>query len=197
MHPYCKALFANHKADYTQLDTFTSEASLLSGNALQPRVPTGLFDGPDAVGRTLLLRARGIVGSTGTPTFTFTVRLGTTVAAITDAACASSAAITTASGVSNKRWELELFLTCRTPGQGAGATTFSVDGKVGSGGGFATTQAWYALTGGLGGESGTWTVAPANFDPVKENYFNLSAACSASSGSNLLKCKSLELLLLL
>lgn len=197
MHPYCKALFANHKADYTALASFTSEASLWSGNSLQPRVQTGLFDGPDAVGRTILLRARGVVSSTGTPTYTFTVRFGTTIAAISDAAIASSAAIATASGITNKRWELELYITCRTPGQGAGNTTFSVDGKVGSAGGFATTQPWYALTGGLGGESGTWTVAPANFDPVKENYLNLSAACSASSASNTIQCKSVELLLLL
>lgn len=195
MHPYCKALFVNHKADYTTKASFTSEASLWAGNSLQPRVPTGLFDGPDAVGRTLLVRARGIVGSTGTPTYTFTVRFGTTINAITDAAIASSAAITTASGVSNKRWELELFVTCRTPGQGAGNTQFVVDGKIGSGGGFATTQAWYALTQ-AGGESGTWTVSPANFDPVKENYLQLSVACSASDPANTITCKSVEVLLL-
>jgi hypothetical protein len=194
MHPYSKCLFANHKADYTALASFTSEASLLAGNALQPRIPAGLFDGPDAVGRTLLLRARGVLGSTGTPTYLFTVRMGITIAAITDAAVASSAAITTASGVSTKRWELNLFITCRTPGQGAGGTTFSVDGSVVSYGGFASPFG-YNLTQ-AGGESGTWTVAPANFDPVKENYLNLSATCSASSASNTITCKNLELLLL-
>lgn len=191
MLPYSKLLFANHKADYTSLSSFTSDASLLAGNALQPRVPTGLFDGPDAVGRTLLFRAAGVLGSTGTPTYTFTVRLGTTIAAVSDAAIASSAAITTASGVSTKMWDLELRIVCRTPGQGAGGTTFSVNGFVRSPGGFASPFA-YALTQ-AGGESGTWTVAPANFDPVKENYLQLSAACSASSASNVITCKNCEL----
>jgi hypothetical protein len=109
------------------------------------------------------------------------------VAVITDAALAVSAALTTGSGVTNQWWRLFLRCICRTPGQAAGNTTFSVDGFVQSGG--LASPFVYPLEP-TTPDTATWTVAPANFDAKVNNYLQLSAACSASSASNTIRCKN-------
>lgn len=187
MKPYLPAVWTN-RSDHTALGSFTSEASLLQGTNQQPWFPAGWFDGPGGVGKGFEFEATGVLGSTGTPTYTFTVRLGSTVAVITDAALAVSAALTTESGVTNKWWRLFLRAICRTPGQAAGNTTFSVDGYVESPGGLASPFK-YPLEP-TTPDTATWTVAPANFDAKVVNYLQLSVACSASNAANAITCKN-------
>lgn len=186
MSPFTRLLWSS-LADHTALSSFTSEASLLAGTNEYPSFPALWFDGPNAVGKTFRFVASGILGSTATPTYLFTVRIGTTVAAITDSKLVESAALTTASGISNKRWELVVTATLRTPGMGAGNSTFNTSASVCSPGGLAAPYE-YTLTPG-GGESATWTVAPANFDSKAINYLALSVTCSASDAGNTIRCK--------
>lgn len=184
MKPFSSLLWSN-LADHTTLSSFTSEASLLGGTNQLPAFPALWFDSQNAKGKVFEFEASGVLGSTGTPTYTFTVRLGSATD-LTGTAIAVSAAITTASGVSNKWWRLWLRAVCRTPGQGAGNTTFSVDGFVVSPGGFASPF-MYPLEP-TTPDTATWTVAPINSGVV--NYLNLSVACSASSASNAITCKN-------
>lgn len=172
-------------ADHTPLGPFTAEASLLGGTNQQPMFESGWFDGPTAVGKGFELDAMGVLSCTGTPTYTFGVRLGPTHAAITDTLIAVSAAITCQNGVTNKWWRLWLRAILRTPGQAAGNSTFSVAGFVESPGGFASPFR-YALEP-TTPDTATWTVAPV--DSKVQNYLNLSVACSASNAANAIRCK--------
>src|SRR5262245_32333764 len=63
-------------------------------------------------GKIIHLRARGVYGSTATPTMTFRLQntVGTTVTIVT------SNAITLASSVTNQAWEIDIQVQCRTEG---------------------------------------------------------------------------------
>lgn len=186
-------LFCN-TADHTALSSFTSEASLLAGTNLIPALPPFYFDQMNGGrGKVLRFKASGVLGSTGTPTYLFKVRLGTTAGAsdLSGTLLAQTAAITTGSGVSTKRWELNLDIICRTPGSGTNNCTLSCSGVVRSMGGFASPFEYATSPG--GGESGTWT-ATINSDLTQ--YLNLSVVCSASDASNTITCKEALLLAL-
>lgn len=179
-------------ADYTALSSFTSEASLLAGSNQQVAFPPLFWDGLNAIGKTVRFEASGVLGSTGTPTYTFQARLGTTAgsSSLTGASIGVSPAITTGSGVTNKMWRLVLDLVCRTPGQGTGNTTFSCDGFVQSDG-FASPF-WYPLEV-TTPDTATWTQTR---DSTLMMFFNLSVTCSASDASNTIRCKKLLAMLL-
>lgn len=178
-------------AGYTALASFTSEASLIAGSAEQPYLAPFYFDGQGAQRKTLSFLARGVLSSTGTPTYTFQVRLGSTIGStqLGGSSLGVSAAITTASGVTNKWWELKLDIICYTPGQGSGATTLICAGYVASPGGFASPFV-YALEP-TTPDTATWT---QTIDNSVTQYFNLSVTCSASSASNTIQCKQAYLL---
>ena len=180
-------IFAN-KADFSAFNTSASEGSLLAGTNEQPVLPALFFDGNRAYGRVVTFLARGVLGSTGTPTITFQTRLGTSSgsASLSGTSCGVSAAITTASSITNKFWELRLDLTCYTPGIGSGNTTLSGAGYVSSPGGFASPYI-YALEPSTP-DTATWTIT---IDNSVTQYFNLSVTWSASSSSNTITCKQL------
>lgn len=182
---WAETLFTN-RADHTALASSASEGSLLAGTNMQPYLPADYFLGHGDTGRGVKLLFRGVFSTAGTPTLTFQVRMGTTVAStyLSGTSVGASAAITTSSGVSNKFWELELDLICNTPGQGGTNMTLSGSGRVLSPGGFASPFA-YALSPG-GGESATWT---CTLDGTLRQWVNLSATWSASSASNTITCK--------
>lgn len=169
-------------ADFTQLASFTAEASLLAGQNRQAVVPRHYFD---RVGAAVLVKASGILSVTGTPTFLWTNRIGTVIGAsdLTGAAVGVSAALAIGSGLSNQHWYMELELSCRTPGQGAGNTTLNCSGWIECAG-FALLGKNPMAPG--GGNSATWT---ATIDNSVELYLNLSATCSASNAANTIRCK--------
>ena len=184
---WTECLYAN-RADHTAVSSFTSEASLLAGTNTQPVFPPGFFFDGNRPGKTIQVYASGILACTGTPTYTFYLRIGSTVGSsyLSGTAVLVSAAITCASGISDKRWELYGRITVRTPGLSTSNTTMSASGIVFSHGGFASPYT-YALSPG-GGESATWT---STLDASVQHYLNLSVACSASSASNTITCKEL------
>ena len=107
--------------DHTALASFTSDASLLAGGSELPVLWQGSIDGPLNTGKVLEMRASGIVSCTSTPTYTFTVRAGTTDGSsyLSGTTIAASAAITCGSGITNKWWEMVLWIVVRKPGRGA------------------------------------------------------------------------------
>lgn len=170
----------------TAKNTFTSEAQIndTTGMGVQALLPPNFWtaNNANAVGRTIRIVARGILSSTGTPTYTFTCRLGT--AGSTSAAIAlGSAALTTGSGVSNQYWEFQGEFTLTTIGA-AGANSHGVGvGSIVSPG-LATTinPLW-------GGAATPGTIT--NLDTSITNYINFNVACSASSASNTITLQQL------
>jgi hypothetical protein len=183
-----ETIFAN-TSDFTALSSFTAEASLLAGLNQQPIIPAAFFADMRAYGSALRVKARGVVGCTGTPTYTFQVRLGSTAGSsdLTGASVGVSAAITMQSGVSNKQWELELTLVCTTPGIASTNGVLSGAGFVSSFHGFASPF-WYPLQP-TTPDTATWTTGGFNF--ALQHYLNLSVTCSASSASNTIRAKQL------
>lgn len=171
--------------DGTQLDTFTSEASLMTGTT-HPQPVIRASDLENATGKMYRLKASGIVGCTGTPTFQFTVRFNAATASLAGTVMAQSAAITMQSGVSNQTWVLECGLYVRTPGS---AGTWAIqDAEVRSAGGFASPFAYGLWPG--GSASDTWTVS---YSTQADIYVSLSATCGTSNAANLIKLKGLTL----
>jgi hypothetical protein len=181
----------NNVSDYTAVASTASEASLLAGVNEQPIIPGGFFIQPNNVRRMISLVARGVLSTTGTPTIIFQARMGTTSgsATLSGTSVGVSAAITTASGITNKYFELRLDLTCRTPGIGTGNMTLFGAGYVKSPGGFASPFE-YAIEP-TTPDTATWT---STFDGSLAQYINLSVTWSASSASNTITLKQFYVL---
>lgn len=184
MRPWIRELWTN-TADHTALASFTSEASLLAGTNNIPVFGALFFDGKDKTGLWFELEATGIVSCTGTPTYTFGVRMGP-LGTVSDPAIGVSAAITMQSGVTTKWWKMYLRAILRSPAQGATNSSISVDGYVMSPGGFAAPYI-YPLEP-TTPDTATWTASA--FSSLVQNYLQVSVACSASSASNTITLKN-------
>lgn len=184
---YRNCLYASIQAG-TAKATFTTELQLnAAADAMKSQAKiTPDFWGPspsDAVGRGLHINAKGILSTTGTPTFTFVVRGGAAGNITTAPVLLGGSAITTLTTVTNKLWELDGDITLEALGSGALSTIRGL-GRVSS-------SAFSAAgTGDLFGGSaspGTITV----FDTTTTNYINVNVACGTSSASNSIQLLSL------
>lgn len=165
--------------------SFTSEVQIndTAGMDVQAHLPPDFWlPSQRSEGQGIRVVARGILSSTGTPTYTFTVRLGS--AGSTSAAIAlGSAALTTGSGVSNQIFQLEGdFVVTNIGATGANSSGQGVGLIWGSG--FATT-----INPVYGGGATPGTVA--TLDTSITNYVNFNVACSASSASNTITLQQL------
>lgn len=161
----------------TAQNTFTAERALNDTTGMGPRpVLPANFWLPGQTSRSLLIMAKGILSSTATPTYTFTIRLGSN-GSTSAAIILGSAALTTGSGVSNQYFELEGVVTMRTFGDAGANSTVQGIGSLKSGG--LASPFIYSL---YGGAASPGTVATV--DVSIANYINVNIACSASSASN-------------
>lgn len=131
---------------------------------------------PGQIGRGIRIKAAGILSSTATPTYTFTIRLGAAGSTST-AIVLGSPAITTGSGVTNQYWELEGDVVLTTLGAAGTNSTVRGTGTFRSGG--VAAPYIYPM---WGGAATPGTVATV--DTTITNYINFNIACSASSASN-------------
>lgn len=143
---------------------------------VQARIPSDFWlPNSNSVGRGLRIVARGILSSTGTPTYTFTIRSGTAGATST-AILLGTAALTTGSGVTNQIWEMQGDIVLTTMGAaGNNSTVRGVGTFISPGLAVTINPAW-------GGGASPGTVATV--DTSITNYINFNIACSASSASN-------------
>jgi hypothetical protein len=171
----------------TAKGTFTSEVQIndTAGMGVQAHLPPDFWlPNQTSVGRGIRIVARGILSSTATPTYTFTIRSG--AAGSTSAAILlGSAALTTGSGVSNQMWELEG--DCVLTAIGAAGTNSTVRG-IGSifCGGLASPFQYPIW----GGAASPGTVATV--DTSIMNFINFNVTCSASSASNTITLQQLQ-----
>lgn len=186
---YTSLLYASNAA-FTAKGTFTTEVTINdeTGGGQAFFLPAGFFK-PPTVNYGFKVIARGILSSTGTPTYTFSLR-GGTKANTSAAILLGSAALTTGSGVTNKGWEFEGDIIVRTNAASGANSTIYGQGVIASPAGLASPFA-YDLFGGAA-QPGT----AATFDTSIANYINFNVACSASSSSNTITLLSLIVLAL-
>jgi hypothetical protein len=130
----------------------------------------------NSVGRGIRICARGILTSTGTPTFTFTIRGGNTYPNVsTTPILLGSAALTTTSGAAAP-WELQGDIILKAIGASGQNSTCTATGAIWSAGLNPIMSSLY------GAAATPGTVATVDTSVV--NYINFNVACSVSSASN-------------
>lgn len=166
--------------------SFTSEVQIndTAGMGVQAHLPPDFWlPNRTQPGRGIRIVAKGIVSSTGTPTYTFTTRFGS-AGSTTAAIVMGSAAITTGSGISNQYWEYEGDVILESIGAAGTNSTVRGIGSIFSGGFASPFQ--YPL---YGGAASPGTVATV--DTSITNYINFNVACSANSASNTITLQQL------
>lgn len=172
-----ETLYTSHKVG-TQLNTFTTEDNLMK-TLPECVIPAVYFYDAKDIGKSLRVKAIGRLGSTSTPTFTFTLRLNTTSAYTQGAGVAvSSAAITAGSGVTLAPFFIDIEIVCQAIAQGAAGMTLAILGEVRSGTGFAAGGGLYSIP----AANTTFTVT---LDHSVTQYLYLSVACGTSNSLNL------------
>lgn len=191
INPTASELIYASNGAATAKDTFTTEVTVnnTGGMAVQALLPSTFWQPngvQSAVGRTVRIVARGIVSSTGTPSYTFTVR-GGTAGSVTGPILLGSAALATASGVSGVPWTFEGDVTLETIGApGSNSTIRGVGTLITDGYSATTTTRVYVLYGGAA-TPGTVTT----FDTTLSHYINFNITCTASSASNTITLQQL------
>jgi hypothetical protein len=167
----------------TQLNTFTTEDNLQKTLPLCVIPALFWYDAGDA-GRGLKVKAWGRLGSTGAPTFTWTLRFLTSQTWSAAGIGFSTAALTAGTTQTLAPWELEIDITLRAMGVAA-ASTIIVMGKVSSPLGLASP---------FGGTIPTnnTAITATTFDTTVTQYLFLSAACGTSNAANLIQLEYLE-----
>ena len=168
----------------TQLNTFTTEDDLQK--TLPPVIiPAGFFFGPNgAIGKKLRVRAVGRLGTTGGPTFTWSIRLLTSLTWSAAGIGFSTAALTAGTTQTLAPWFLDVTYTLRALGRGANSTIACL-GEVRSPLGLASPFAGTIPT-------NNTAFTSATFDNSVTSYLFLSAACGTSNAANLIQLEMLD-----
>ncbi|MCB0792637.1 MAG: hypothetical protein KDB97_12775 [Flavobacteriales bacterium] len=173
----CELIYASTatsaaKASWTTEVTCNDTATM----GVQAHLPPDFWlPTPGQVGRGIRIVARGILSSTGTPTYTFSIR-GGAAGSTSTAILLGTAALTTGSGVTNQIWEMQGDVMLTTLGAaGTNSTVRGVGTFISPGTANKIDPAW-------GGGATPGTVATV--DTSITNYINFNIACSASSASN-------------
>lgn len=170
--------------------SFTTEVAINDTAGMGPvaTVPAEFWMPNEGIGKVLQVVARGILSSTGTPTYTFSLRIGA-AASITAVIALGSAALTTGSGVTNQVWEFQGEFVVTALGAAGANSSIRGTGLFQSAG---IASPFVAPLYGGAASPGT----AATLDHSIQNYFNMNCACSASSASNSVTLQSLRIIAL-
>ncbi len=174
----------SYVATSTQLNTFTSEANL---QQTYPPViiPAGFFLNASQQYKSLRVRAWGRLGTTGAPTFTWSLRLlSSTSWSAGGILLGSTAALTAGTGVTLAPWWMDAEITLKTLSIG-GASTIACLGAV---------NGPLALASPFAGTIPTNNTAftASTLDNSVTYYLFLSVACGTSNAANLIQLESLK-----
>lgn len=168
----------------TQLNTFTTEDNLQK-TLPYCIIPAGFFyNSSGATGKSLRVKACGRLGTTGAPTFTWSIRLLTSTTWSAGGIAMSTAGLAAGTTQTLAPWYLDAEITLRALGAGAGST-LAIMGEVRSPLGLASPFA-----GTIPGNNTAFTVA--TYDHSLSNYLFLSAACGTSNALNLIQLEMLK-----
>jgi hypothetical protein len=174
---WSEIIYAN-RVSFTAKASFTTEIAINDTTAeAEAKIPADFFLPGAQFPKVLHLNAKGIISSTATPTYTFSIRLGA-AASITAVIVLGTAALTTASGAATQLWSLDGDVIVRTLGTTGASATGNGIGLLESPAGLATPFAAVAYGGAA--QPGTFST----LDPTIANFVNFNVACSASSASN-------------
>lgn len=158
------------QVDGTALNTSVAATSILPA-AARFTLPANFM----AIGKVLRLRAWGRVSTFTSGTLTLDVRMGPTSTIVVF----NGGAVAMVISLTNKSWQLETLLTCRSIGAATTATLF--------GQGLLTSSAVVGSSGGAASSAILPDSAPAagtGFDSTVSNVVDLFATWSVSSASN-------------
>lgn len=165
--------------------SFTAETALhlVAQSGPRPVIPANLVLPATERDVTFFYRATGILSSTATPTYTFSLRLGSN-GSTTAAIVLGTAAITTGTTVTNQTWVAEGEIVATTIADAGANSTVRGTGMIWCGG--LASPFMYLFNASASATAPTvatvdWSIA---------NYFNLNIACSASSASNTIQLLS-------
>lgn len=161
------------------LATFTTEAQLNTTATMGaiPHLPPDFWlSNPGQVGRGIRVTAFGVLGSTATPTFTFTLRGGAAANITTNPLLAGTGALTLASTLTAVPWKFEIDLILQTLGAAGANSTLRGEGALTVGG--IAASVWPLWGGGV--SPGT----VATVDTTITNFLNLNVACGTSNAAN-------------
>ncbi len=168
----------------TNLATFTTEDNLQKTYPPVKLNLPALYANPNAVSRNIRVRARGQLGTTGAPTFSWSLRLLTTTTwSAGGILLGTTGAITAGTTQTLAPWKLEADITLRTLSIAAASTVVAM-GEVTSPLGLASP---FAATIPANNTAAT----SATVDDSLLYFLFLSCACGSSSGSNLINTQQL------
>jgi hypothetical protein len=173
-----EALAAN-SAVGSAFASFTS-AQFISANSGAAYLPANFFEmsGGNGVGKSIYIKAFGVLSVTGTPNFTMAVSLNTTQGTYSANVLATTAAVAMSSGVTNVPWELDVIATCASVGASG---SFLSDGMFKVYNAITSATAW----GGYRCSSSTANPNTAvTISTQSAYYLELAGTWSASSASN-------------
>jgi hypothetical protein len=168
----------------TQLNTFTAEDNLQK--TYPPIIiPAGFIQNLSATGKSLKVKANGRLGTTGSPTFTWSARLLTLVTwSAAGILLGTTGAVTAGATKTLSPWFLDLDIVLQTLSIG-GASTLKTMGEVRGPSALASP---FAFT--IPADNTAPTVA--TFDNSVTYYLFLSAACGTSNAANLIQLEMLK-----
>jgi hypothetical protein len=168
----------------TQLATFTTEDNLQK--TYPPCIiPAGFFFNSSAVGKSIKVKAWGQIGTTGAPTFTFSLRLLTsTTWSAGGLLLGSTAALTAGTTQTLAPFTLEADISLKTLSIG-GASTVQTMGEV---------RGPLALASPFAGTIPTnnTAITLSTLDNSTTYYLFLSVACGTSNAANLIQLTQLK-----
>lgn len=166
-------------------NTFTTERALHDSTIVpRPVVPANLILPGVERDVTFRYRAMGIVGCTGTPTFTWTLRLGSNGNITTAAIVLGTAALTMQSGVSNQTWIAEGEIVATTIADAGANSTVRGTGVIHC---MGIASPFMGI---FNASASATAPTVATVDWSIANYFNLNIACSASNVANTIQLLS-------
>lgn len=184
----CETIYASTVAGAAKA-SFTTEVAIndTATMGVQAHLPPDFWlpQNYGSVGKGIRIVARGIVSSTATPTFQWSVRAGA-AASTTAAILLGTAALTTNSGISNVPWELEGDVILKTMGAAGANSTVTAVGRLLCTGFSTATAPYYAAWGG-GATPGTATT----LDTSITNYINFNIVCGTNNASNSIQLQQL------
>jgi hypothetical protein len=180
-----ECLAANTAAG-TSYGTFTA-AQYIGAPGGSAYLPANFFPLGQGIGKALLIKAYGVLSTTGTPNLTLGVSLNTPAQGTYNSSgvLAVTAATTQSSGVTNVPWELEVLATCTATGS-SGALL--ADGMV---------RVYPTGTSLIAARCSSSTANPNTALTISTEaayYVELFAAWSASSASNAIQVYSVAVL---
>lgn len=180
----------------TALASSTTKTLISANSATNPAFAlpalTSIWEPSYMVGRALRVCARGVFGTTGTPTLTFSCQLDPTQNSSTSAlTLAATGALTAPGTITNGNWELEFDVSVSALGMSGGfyQATLQSHGllSVGAGNNGAT------------GASAVYTVGAANIsmggaatlNPATPSFLELWGQWGTSNAANTIQCTQL------